>query len=298
MLRYTEQLNSGLMRIASLISGILFFISLCQHLHALPNDSLTLDDLENQSGVHFKLAALGGHSEYCIGIVLTNNTDDSIGVFIEPGRVLLAENADFQDLVVMRSLYFKVPRRTEVKKSIYAFCCRAKRASPAKDLVFRNGFIDLGLLGMLGDFVDKGRFSPTDIQSSVWAISDNYPIASVCDNSGSISTLKKWLADQLKKPYPWHCIEYDRADTAVQQTRHLRVFGNFSFHVPHYSTINIQVRTREGHIVDYIQKDAVYSAGKIDYPVDFSVQNWPKGIYEILVFADGNRINKPTFFDL
>jgi hypothetical protein len=58
------------------------------------------------------------------------------------------------------------------------------------------------------------------------------------------------------------------------------------------------VRTKEGHIVDYIQRNALYTAGDFDYPLDLDVKGWPKGVYEILVFEDGNRINQPTFFDL
>lgn len=269
----------------------------------MENDSLTLDALDARSGVYYTLTALGGHQEYCLSLSLTNTTNDSIGIYIEPGRVFLADNSKFQDLVVMRSLYVKVPSGKEVKKSIYAFCCRATRASPPKGLAFRNGYYATGLMGKLADFVSKRSFNGSDIQNSVWIISDgssslNHPIASICEKNKGTSTLKKWLADQLNKPYPWHCIEYDLADTNLMHTRHLRVTGIFSFKVSHYATVIIQVRTKEGHIVDYIQRNALYNAGHFDYPLDLDVKGWPKGVYEILVFEDGNRINKPTFFDL
>jgi len=269
----------------------------------IENDSLTLDALDARSGVYYTLTALGGHKEYCLSLSLKNTTNDSIGIYIEPGRVFLADNSKFQDLVVMRSLYVKVPSGKEVKKSIYAFCCRATRASPPKGLAFRNGYYATGLMGKLADFVSKRSFNGSDIQNSVWIISEgssslNHPIASICDYNGTISPLKKWFADQLNKPYPWHCIEYDRTDSSVWQSKHLRVTGNFSFTVSRYATLTIQIRTQDGQLVGYLQQNAVYNSGNFDYPLDLDVKGWPKGVYEILVFEDGNRINKPTFFDL
>ena len=56
--------------------------------------------------------------------------------------------------------------------------------------------------------------------------------------------------------------------------------------------------SKDGRIVDYKEKDADCTAGDYDYPLDLHVKGWPKGVYEILVFEYGNRINKPTFFDL
>lgn len=284
----------------SAVFAIVFFMGLCFQLKAsaMVNDSLTLDNLDAFSDMPFSLVALGGHQEYCLSLSLTNTTNDSIGIYIEPGRVLLSEKSDFQDLVVMRSLYFKLPAGKQGKNFIYCFCCSAHRKSPQNGAVFRNGYLDLSLLGRLGEFANKGRYPASDLQNCVWAISNNYPIASICEKNKGVSPLKKWLADQLNKPYPWHCIEYDLADTNLMHSRHLRVTGIFSFKVSHYATVIIQVRTKEGHIVDYIQKNAVYSAGDFDYPLDLDVKGWPKGVYEILVFEDGNRINQPTFFDL
>jgi hypothetical protein len=282
----------------SAVFAIVFFMAPCFQLKALAmvNDSLTLDDLENQYGVHYTLTALGGYQQYCLSLSLSNTTNDSIGIYIEPGRVLVCDSSYMQDLIVMRALYFKVSPREESRNSLFAFCCRAKKMPPSKNTRFENGYLDRDGLGMLAAFVSQGNYLSKDIQSSVWAISDNRPIASICD--GGTSPLKKWLVKMLNKPNPWHCIEYDRADTSVLQSRHLRVTGVFSFKVSHYATLIIQVRTKEGHIVDYIQRNALYTAGDFDYPLDLDVKGWPKGVYEILVFEDGNRINQPTFFDL
>ena len=283
----------------SAVFAIVFFMAPCFQLKALAmvNDSLTLDNLDAFSDMPYSLVALGGHQEYCLSLSLTNTTNDSIGIYIEPGRVLISDNSKFQDLIVMRSLYFKVPPGKQSKQAVYAFCCKAKRASPAPNSLFRNGYFNSSPLCLLGNFINAGTYMPAEIQSSVWAISDDYPIASICEG-GTLSPLKKWLAMMRNKPNPWHCIEYDRADTSVLQSRHLRVTGAFSFKVSHYSTVIIQVRTKAGHIVDYIQRNALYTAGDFDYPLDLDVKGWPKGVYEILVFEDGNRINQPTFFDL
>lgn len=265
---------------------------------ARDRDSLNLDALENLPGVDFKIIALGGHEAFCVQLNVNNQTNDTIVVYVEPGRLLLCENADMQDLIVMRSIHCKIAPYMTIVKPLYAFCCRARRASPAKGIAFRNGYVEISHLGKLARFVDKGNYPVADVQSSVWTISDNYPLASICDRSGNQSPLKKWLAQQLNKPYPWHCIEYDKRDTSVMNIKHIRVNGTISFFVPHYSTVTIQVRSLDGRIIDFLQRDAVYAGGELNFPIDINVQNWPKGIYEILVFADGNRINKPTFFDL
>jgi hypothetical protein len=170
--------------------------------------------------------------------------------------------------------------------------------SPSKNTRFEKGYLDRDGLGMLAAFVSQGNYLPADIQSSVWAISDNHPLASICDPAGKKSELRKWLSQKLNKTNPWHCIEYDQRDTSVMQNRHLRVTGTISFRVPQYSLVTIQVRNKDGRVIDYIQKNGACTSGEYDLPLNLDVQNWPKGIYEIMVFSDGNRIHKPVFFDL
>jgi hypothetical protein len=286
------------MRIFSLIIGFVLLSGAILPAMALVNDSLTLDDLDNSAAISYSLQALGGHSGYCLTLSLKNNSGDTIGIYIEPGRVLVCDSSFMQDLIVMRALYFKVSPREESQNSLFAFCCRAKKMSPSKNTRFENGYLDRDGLGMLAAFVSQGNYLPADIQSSVWAISDNHPLASICDPAGKKSELRKWLSQKLNKTNPWHCIEYDQRDTSVMQNRHLRVTGTISFRVPQYSLVTIQVRNKDGRVIDYIQKNGACTSGEYDLPLNLDVQNWPKGIYEIMVFSDGNRIHKPVFFDL
>jgi hypothetical protein len=262
-------------------------------------DTLTLDQIVNNDKIHFELVALGGHSGECLELYMLNNSADTIAVIIEPGRIFFCENDDMQNLVVMRSLYFKLAPKKALREPIFAFCCVARKLSPNKNTLFRNGFADEGFFKSLGAFVQKHDFPIADIQSAVWVISDNHSIASICgQKNDSSSDLKFWLSKTLNRPFPWYCIEYDKQDTSVFQNKHLKLTGVFKFRVPHYSTVNIQVRDKSGRIIDYILNSKVCNVGEYDFPVNLNVHNWPKGTYEIIVFADGNRINKPTFFDL
>lgn len=256
----------------------------------LSNDSLTLDDLALNDRIEFKLTSLGGHSGYCLNISVKNNFEDTVGIYIEPGRVLVCDSSFMQDLIVMRPLYFKVSPGAESQNSIFAFCCRAKKMSPSKNTRFENGYLDRDGLGMLAAFVSQGNYLPADIQSSVWVISDKHPIASICSQKVEASlALKKWLAEKLKRPLPWYCIQYDMQDTSVFQNKHLRVSGNIKFRVSHYSLVTVQIRSKTGVLVKTLQNNVACTAGEYDYPLDIVVQGWPSGNYEILIFEDGNR---------
>ncbi len=256
----------------------------------LSNDSLTLDDLALNDGIEFKLTSLGGHSGYCLNLSVKNNSGDTVRIYIEPGRVLVCDSSFMQDLIVMRALYFKVSPREESQNSLFAFCCRAKKMSPSKNTRFEKGYLDRDGLGMLAAFVSQGNYLPADIQSSVWVISDKHPLASICSQKmGSSYALKKWLAEKLKKPVPWYCIQYDMQDTSVFQNKHLRVSGSIKFRVSHYSLVTVQIRSKTGVLVKTLQNNVACTAGEYDYPLDIDVQGWPSDNYEILIFEDGNR---------
>ena len=266
---------------------------------SLSYDTLTLDQIVNNDKVYFELVALGGHSGECLELYMLNNSADTIAVIIEPGRIFFCENDSMQNLVVMRSLYFKLAPKKALREPIFAFCCVARKLSPEKNTLFRNGYADDGYYKSLATFVEKHNFSKSDIQSAVWVISDNHPIASICgQKNDSASDLKFWLSNTLNRAFPWYCIEYDMQDTSVFQNKHLKLTGVFTFRVPHYSNVTIQVRGKSGRIIDYILNSKACNVGEYDFPVDLNVHNWPKGTYEIMVFSDGNRINKPIFFDL
>jgi hypothetical protein len=278
------------MRIFSLIIGFVLLSGAILPAMALVNDSLTLDDLDNSAAISYSLQALGGHSGYCLTLSLKNNSGDTIGIYIEPGRVLVCDSSFMQDLIVMRALYFKVSPREESQNSLFAFCCRAKKMSPSKNTRFEKGYLDRDGLGMLAAFVSQGNYLPADIQSSVWVISDMHPIASICSQEmDSSHAIKKWLAEKLKRPLPWYCIQYDMQDTSVFQNKHLRVSGNIKFRVSHYSLVTVQIRSKNGLLIKTLQNDVSCAAGEFTYPLDLDVKGWPSGNYEILIFEDGNR---------
>lgn len=266
---------------------------------ASSTDSLNLEFIEENGLATVELISLGGHQAYCVELKLQNRNSDTLHVWIEPARILQCEDERMQDIVILKSELITLAPGSFKSKKLYGFCCRSSLASPEAGVRFRPGLVDREHLANLSKFIDNGTYDSADIQSAVWVISNGHSIASICSKEETAgSKLKFWLSKTLNKPLPWYCIHYDLQDTSVFQNRHLRVTGNLAFRVIHYSTITIQVRSKEGRILEYIQNNASCNAGEYDFPVDINVQNWPKGNYEIVVFSDGNRINKPMLFSL
>lgn len=262
-------------------------------------DSLSLDFIQENGMASVELISLGGHQEFCVELRLQNRFPDTLQVWIEPARILLCEDESMQDIIILRSELITLAPGSFKSKKLYGFCCRSDLASPRAGIKFRPGPIDQEHLVNLSKFIQNGTYDSGDVQSAVWVISNGHTMASICGQKEEpASKLKLWLSETINKPLPWYCIQYDLQDTSVFQNKHLRVSGDLTFRVLHYSTVTIQVRSAKGLLMQTVQRQPVYSSGEYIYPLDIDIKGWPKGQYEIFVFEDGNRLPVMRYFNL
>lgn len=58
----------------------------------------SIEQLVQHGKLHVQIQGIGGHSEECVQFTLSNNTNDSLFGYVEPGRRLISDNTEEQDI--------------------------------------------------------------------------------------------------------------------------------------------------------------------------------------------------------
>lgn len=261
--------------------------------YAIHSNSKTYEALDvhlRQENIEAKAISKGGHTGDCILLSLMNKTFDSLYIRVEPGRRLISEEFETQDiLIVKEELICLGPKETKTV-TLNGYCCQSSLKSPHKEEEFSIGIMEDKPLVELAEFINFGEYSKGAIQSAIWVISNNHKIASVCagDNEND-KKLRRRVAEITEKPDPWYCIKYEEQDSVVFSDKHTLITGDFSYYIKHYCTIDIVIRNNKSGLLTILANDIPYQMGHYTYNLEQLIIGWPKGKYELLVIEDNSN---------
>lgn len=260
---------------------------------------MSVADLVNTGKVDVKFTGCGYYMGHTMQMNVKNTTGDTVFLFVEPGRRLVASDSTYQDIFVVKSKRMQLPPYGELKDSLYGFCCQAHDHVPAKGLAFDVGFMAPDPWIKLARVIDANDFPMTAIQASVWILSDGILPASLYDEDPKkIYLLKKTLGEILGIEMPWYAIEYEKDSTRIFSSRPLRVSGSFSYTLRTNAMISITVRNASGRFLKTLVSNSPAGPGTHTYDLDLPVKKWPKGKYAIYVQEDNANLNLRKSFEL
>lgn len=262
------------------------------------NDFMDICDAANQKKIKVELTGLGGYSDSCVAMQITNLTDESIKIRSQAGLRLLSEDKSEQDILVVKEGKFKVAPLATIKTKVFGFCCQSHNAAPGKGSKFKLGGMAVVPLAKLAHFLSTGKFKSRDMQSAIWSISDGHSIGSLRRNDRESYRLLEVVSAIKGVDIPWYTVSYrQNTDTlSVFNRTHNVLNGRFKYQVPTQCVISLLVLNENGHVVKILQRGKLIAPGEHVQNVNMKVDDLPRGQYKLVIKTAENRfVEKKTF---
>lgn len=258
-------------------------------------EKISLQDVLDSKKVSAKVISRGGHQDECIDFKIRNLTDSLLSFYIEPGRRLVSEDSNMQDIFIVKSTSVVLGPREEKSFPGVGYCCQSTNGSPSKNARFNFGqMTDKGWVN-LAHYIDSNysHLNSSTIQSAVWVLSDSINIASVSDSDESSYKLKVLVAAITGSEMPNYTIIYKQDTSMVFTGTPSDLRGWFEIDLKHNGMVTAMIRHKStGLLMTYLIKEKAFNRGKHKEKYDLSVESWPKGTYELLVYEGYNNLNK------
>jgi len=283
--------------LSSLFSGTaVILISLCVILvtsamrnvfHIAEKPYLSIKKIIDSCKVEAEFKGLGGYQGGSVELNLKNPTTDTLRVWIEPGRKLIAKDSSFQDIFIVKEKKFKLSPKEKIKVLINGFCCRATRHAPAKDAKFSVGYMTPPNWQSLAKLINKNDFPAGAIQAAVWLFSNTHSIASISDaDMKRIQPLRGAVANLTKDELTWYTITYKEDPQRVFSDEATYIRGMVDYYVRSNTMVTVLIRAKNGRLMRKLPEWGTVGSGKYSYEIDIDVVNWPKGEYTVFIYED------------
>jgi len=249
--------------------------------------------------VKFSARSLSGFTGPCIEATLRNNGSSPVKVRVEPGRRLVADSSEYQDIFVVKTNLITLLPGTEEKVKLFGFCCESSDHSPALNLKYSPGYMSPQSWVKLASFLDRNNFPEYAMQSAVWVLSNNHNIAGVdCGNRQQTIALRKLLCDLTGTEMPWATIQYKQDSNMVFTGVVTRIQGEIAYYVRSNSSVSVYVTDYSGRVVETLMNPSVHRSGQHVYPLDLDVSEYPKGDFEVRVYEEGTKLLERKRFSI
>jgi len=250
---------------------------------------VTLEKCLQSSSVQFSARSLGGHSGLCIEAKLRNNGSSAINVLVEPGRRLVADSAQYQDIFVVKAAYITLLPGKEEKVRLYGFCCESSDQGPGADLEYKAGAMAPPVWVTLAAYINQNNFPDVAVQNAVWVVSNNHDISGVdCDNREQTLALRKMLCDLTGKEMPWATIQYKQDSDVVFTGDVSHIRGDIQYYVRYNCPITIILTDSYGRLIKTMMEPTIHGIGRYTWTLDLDVTDFSSGDYEVRIYEDSN----------
>ncbi|GEM_PF-584208 len=253
--------------------------------------------------VSARITAKGGHTGECIELEIKSLIDDDTIVRIEPGRHLIAEDSVLQDILIIKEVQLILAGKEVKLLNLFGFCCQASDHSPTAGSKFNVGFMSDSATIRVATFLGTTNLPLDVMQSTVWVMSNNHSINSICnENEGDkpkmkelyrlISTIKK-----LDMKFPWYTLKF-KQDTAVLFTnRPVKLIGEFEYSLVDPANVDLVIRDSRNSLVTTLFANRPQHPDNYNHRFTLDVSKWAKGKYFVILFVD-NQLRIKREFEL
>jgi len=260
---------------------------------------VALETYLKTGSVAAKLVSLGGHSENCMSIELSNLSKDTVFLFLEPGRRLLASDTTMQDILIVKKENVLLAPLTSKKINGYGFCCESTNRSPATGTPYAIGHMAPASWVKVAEFISNNKFPAGAVQSAVWVMSNDHDISSVHGTDAeTIHPLRKFLGEIKGVEVPWYSVIYAKEGDRVFSGKENFIMGKLPYKLKNNAIVTIVVRDKWGHVAKTLVEEAAMGPGSKEYDLDLDVKGWGNGVYTITIMEDYSNINSTFSFKI
>lgn len=267
--------------------------------NAAQKNFISIEKLVKARKLIAKAAGLGGHTGNCIEIDLENPTNETLNVLIEPGRRLVSKDSALQDILLVKKNEIILKPHEKQKVTAYGFCCQSHDGSPEKGAKFSLGRMAPEPWVKLANVISENEFPASSVQSAVWVLSDNHPFSSIhATDLRQIDLLRRTVAKIKGLELTWYTITYVNEDNRVFSGKHHKVSGSLEYFLGNNSKVSVIIKDKDGKPVTILSKEVARSKGSYTFYMDLSVEDWPRGDYDVFIYENGKNINTKKTFSL
>ena len=266
------------------------FILLINYDFSNAEDTLELIHAKKQKQVSFKIEGLGGHSDYCAQITLTNSTNQALNIVIRPGTLMVPKDSTLQDLLVVEKKELKLNPGQKIVSKLRAFCAAHYKHSPTEKSVFKATIGDSNLI-KLANYIDKHP-NIADIQSAVWVVANGIPISSIDKEN---MELVKIVSKLSKQPIPDYTVIFANSSDALFSGQASRIKGEIEYTVIGEDMVSLQIYDDKGRLRKTVFNGRLARRGKHVEEYDIDISKLKKGVYFIKVHQQNQLISEKRF---
>lgn len=260
---------------------------------------VALETYLKSGSVRAKLSSLGGHSGNCMAIELSNLSKDTVFLFLEPGRRLLASDTTMQDILIVKKEKVLLAPLASKKINGYGFCCESTNGSPRTGTSYAIGYMAPASWVKVAEFISNNKFPDGAVQSAVWVMSNDHDISSVYgSDSETILPLRKFLGQIKGVEVPWYATIYAKDGDRVFSGKEDLILGKLPYKLKNNAIVTIVVRDKWGQLAKTLVEEAAMGPGPKEYDLNLEVKGWGKGIYTITIMEDYSNVNSTFSFKI
>ena len=282
-----------------ILFGSLFCIGISSFV-LTPNapKQLLFKDAIAQNKMKCVLTANGGHQDKSVKAKLTNLGNSAIEIKIPYGTVFQPNDDGDQDLLMVQDeLIVLQPKQTK-EFLLDAYCIESNDSSPMalETMTFRTLKATDPLAKLCASMHTK-KYIPTDIQSAVWAVSDNGPIEYLSNANPNTNNLRETVCSLTGRENTWYNVDANRRITEDRriETSSTSVSGKISVTLTAKANIQTKVVDKDGTTKFSMSPKVFDRAGTWGYAFNLKVSGWEKGDYTAIILQDGKEIKSYPF---
>ncbi len=262
-----------------------------------PNQLLFKDAIA-QNKLKCVLSANGGHQDKSVKAKLTNLGNSSIEIKIPYGTVFQPNDNGDQDLLMVQDALIVLQPKQSKEFLLDAYCIESNDSSPMADatMTFRTLSATEPLAKLCASMKSK-KIVPSDIQSAVWAVSDNGPIEYLSNANPITNDLRETVCSLTGRENTWYNVDANRRITEDRriETSSTSVSGKISISLRAKANIQTKVVDKDGATKLSMSPKVFDRADTWGYAFSLKVTGWEKGDYRAIILQDGKEIKSYSF---
>jgi len=278
---------------------ILVALNLCAESKKGKDKYISIEKLNGHKTLKMKLKSKGGHSGYCMNLMIENRGTDTCFAWVEAGRRLESADTTQQDIFIVKNEYAVIPPKSKSEFSLFGFCCISHNRSPAKGSAFTVGMMEGKDWQTIAQLINGHDFDESAIQAAVWVVSNGHSVSAIGKGQNNKNMLLlQTLADIKGITMPWYNIAYASEPSRVFSNKPKSIQADITYTLAYEGVVSVLVKDAYGIVQKTLLDNVPRNKGPYVYYLDMEIGGWKDGQYELMIVQDGNRILETRKFEI
>jgi hypothetical protein len=225
-------------------------------------------------------------------IEIKNISGKAMRLIIPIGTIFEPEDSSVQVRFIAENGELLLANKEIKTISLSSVCTEATRKSPLAENTFKYESNPKGQLLQLIQYLQKQKtpFGKSDIQSAVWAITNQHRIEAISDTTLK-ATLSK-ITGQKPQSYKFTYKHQNIPGQVAYREKELRVEGLFRYGTEKDITAHLGLYDKDGKLVKMLRTNMLHRRGQHSFRFDFTLVNIKPGDFFIRLTTGQEILNE------